>query len=237
VLFVQDNSYSISDYAIQLYAVLQQVGPAMEAVVRSACSYHVGVVTTLPESNNPVECRTLGDLSRVDNFGTPCEVDNGIFVTEQDVQGPVTLAEPILCLLTSSTQPDDTEQPMAAMLAALEPERSAAGGCNEGFRRPGVPLLVAVISDVDDSVSPGDPTTWHDQLLTLVDGTDELGMVAVIPPSSPSDGGACGASAPRLHDFVDQFLPTHNASLNICAPEPEAFQVGAESVGAALCPE
>jgi len=243
VLFVQDNSYSITDYTVQLFPVLQQAGPAIQAVVERACSYHVGVVTSLPEKNNPTQCRTLGDLSRVNNLGQACGVQNGIYITEQDIHAQQNFSQLILCLLTSETQPDGTEQPMAAMFAALDPTRSAAGGCNEGFRRPGVPLLIALITDADDTVSdvdgtpgPDPPSAWHDRLLSMAGNAQSLGIVAVIGPSSVQDGGECAAHAPRLHDFVDQFLPTYNVALSICNPDPQAFEIGSKGVGDALCP-
>ena len=70
----------------------------------------------------------------------------------------------------------------------------------------------------------------------MTGGADQVGIAAVIGPSAAQDGGACQAHAPRLHDFVDQFLPTYNAALSICDPDPQAFELGAEGVGQALCP-
>ena len=241
VLIVIDNSYSILDHYQLLLPLFADVGPTILGVVGRACSYHVGVVPLTPEVNpSPPSCNTLGDLSRVDYQGNLCDLDNGIYITEKDVEH---FATSMNCLVTEETRPDGTERALEAVFDVLDGARNAPGGCNDGFYRPDAPLLVVLITDSDDVLSDVDgvdggldpPAAWYDKLVQMKGGNRNLvAIVGVLSPSSASDAGC--DNAPRLHDFLDACLSTNRGSINICAPDPVAFANAADGIGQAICP-
>jgi len=109
------------------------------------------------------------------------------------------------------------ELTMAGMLAALGPGMVGPGGCNEGFlRQEDAVLVVTFISDEeDDGDSPGDPQSWHSDLLALKNGNETavvvLGLLgdtslpnAVCPPDS-IPGSTGGEYSPRLIEFVESW--------------------------------
>ncbi len=108
------------------------------------------------------------------------------------------------------------ELTMAGMLAAVSDELVGPGGCNEGFLRDDAVLVVTFISDEEDAGdSPGDPASWHAELLARKGGNETavvvLGLLgdtslpgAVCPPDSvPGANG--GEYSPRLIEFVESW--------------------------------
>ncbi len=125
------------------------------------------------------------------------------------------------------------ELTMEGMLNAVSPAMVGAGGCNEGFLRDDAVLVVTFISDEEDSGdSPGDPTSWHDDLLALKNGNETaivvLGLLgdtslpmAVCPPDSvPGSNG--GEYSPRLIEFVESF-GDRGLWGSVCAPDYSPF--------------
>jgi hypothetical protein len=125
------------------------------------------------------------------------------------------------------------ELTMEGMLTAVSPALVNAGGCNEGFLRDDAVLVVTFISDEEDFMdSPGDPSSWHDDLLALKNGNETavvvLGLLgdttlpmAVCPPDSvPGSNG--GEYSPRLIEFVDSF-GARGLWGSVCEPDYAPF--------------
>lgn len=125
------------------------------------------------------------------------------------------------------------ELTMAGMLAAVSDDLVGPGGCNEGFLRDDAVLVVTFISDEeDDGDSPGDPASWHAELLARKGGNETavvvLGLLgdtslpgAVCPPDSmPGSNG--GEYSPRLIEFVESW-GDRGLWGSVCAPDYGPF--------------
>jgi hypothetical protein len=110
-----------------------------EEFLTSSCDYHVGLVTTTLQTENPAGCQNLGDLSVVDAnhegaSAPPRGLENGRHVTKADEES---FRERFQCLLRAGTEaPDTDESPLSAMFSALypaleQPTQSANGGLAE----------------------------------------------------------------------------------------------------------
>jgi hypothetical protein len=125
------------------------------------------------------------------------------------------------------------ELTMGGMLAALAPDMVGPGGCNEGFLRDDAVLVVTFISDEeDDGDSPGDPASWHADLLALKNGNETalavLGLLgdtglqnAVCPPDS-IPGSTGGEYSPRLIAFAESW-GGRGLWGSVCAPDYGPF--------------
>jgi hypothetical protein len=103
-----------------------------------------------------------------------------------------------------------------AMLAAVGPDLTAEGGCNDAFLREDALLLVTFITDEEDDNSAGDPKDWRAALIEAKGGVEEaivvLGLIgdpeqkdAVCSSSGTHNSGAGAEAAPRLREFVESF--------------------------------
>lgn len=247
VLFVQDNSDSIPiDLWSELVYAVVQAGSSITEMLERACSFHVGVVTSTAELNNPSGCQTLGDLSRVDNSGDPCPVANGRFITEADSEN---FQQAMTCLLTSEQRSvNGQETPMEALFAALAPAANAPGGCNEGFLRDGAPLLLVIISDVDDSQSDVDGDQqpdiqqsdtagiWYDELIQIKGSDDLVAAIGILGPAGTPDPSCPAEEVDELRNFVGSFLSSHEAILPICDMSGTKLTDAVDALGDELCP-
>jgi len=233
VLLVIDNSDAIDDLIPPLAPSLLELASTFEALATRVCSMHLGSVTSRPQPQNPPGCDTqLGALSRVNSGDVPCDFANGRFATEED-----DLEDALLCLVNPGTQGLGNERLAEALLAALSPELNAPGACNEGFFRPEAPLLVALISGVEDDDSAGEPATWFADLVALnEDDSSRIASIGMIGPVTAESG--CDAEAsPRLHAFLGEHGLDNQAALNICGVSTVDLKDGAERMAEAVCPQ
>jgi hypothetical protein len=162
-------------------------------------------------------------------------MDNGLFITEADNDdfGPI-----LSCLLSQAIGLDGDERPIDAMFAALDGALNAEDGCNEGFHRPGTPLVTIFVSDVDDENSLDDPDQWFANLMALNNSDDTL--LATVGMLGPSDLTGCPSSVDscaRLRAFVDKHLLSHRATINICDPNTDNLVAAVQQIWQAICPE
>lgn len=241
VLFVVDNSGSMRDDNAQLIPAFANVEDLVSGVIDGPCSYRIGVTTTesAPEFQ-PLRCQQRGALSRA---GAICADPWG-----GDLEHPPWVSElddisTLGCLLAVGTHYDTDEKQLDTLIAAIGPELQGPGGCNEGFMREGVPLIVVLVTDEDDdddsedpaesperTGSGGGPQQWWDQL-TARKPANELGLVllAATNPAGcdwqPSQGGSDGSGAEyaeRILTFLQFFTGAgysdHFRAANLCQP-------------------
>ncbi|MBL4688406.1 MAG: hypothetical protein JKY37_27710, partial [Nannocystaceae bacterium] len=250
ILFVVDNSGSMSDEFSVLIPAISNINALLGPIVADLCSYHIGVTTTEPAPDfQPKACQVRGALSRSGalagkNGCFPNDPDHPAFLTEEDP--PAVLG----CLMTVGQNNDDDEKQLDTVFAALGPELAEPGACNEGFLREGVPLLIVILTDEDDDVdsktedasrtgSAEGPSAWYDAL-TAIKPASELGVVIVAAETKNGDcdpwvflGGSSdgeGAEdATRLRTMLAYFTGSgyddHTAKIDICG-SVEALQEG-----------
>src|SRR5262249_2164080 len=133
---------------------------AIQSTLDSVKEYNVGVVTTDAYfANTQVPgCSVLGGLvTRTGGFSSsnvvcgPADAGNNFMTQDDDLD--VTFA----CAAQVGTEGDGIEQPMQAMINAIDPDGMLAqpGACNEGFIREDALLVLVVITDEYDG--PNDP--------------------------------------------------------------------------------
>jgi hypothetical protein len=209
------------------------VSGTLAEFLEMSCDYHLGVVTSTPQPDNPDPCTTLGDLSRINSSGELCELANGRYITKED-----NLQDDIQCLLQTGTGPwDGMERPIEAMFEAFAPARTDPGGCNEGFLRDDASLLVVVVSSSDDKLSAGLPADWYDQLVLQKGGRREnVSIIEIVDTMGPPNG--CTAEeAKNLEDFGTEALPTHLAITDLCDPDQidDDIENAINTVGPTAC--
>ena len=158
----------------------------------------------------------FGSGRQNDNMGTDCGIaDDRRYI----LNGQADRDDAFACAATAGTVGASLEKMMAAMLDSLSPKQVDAGGCNEGFLRDDAILVVTFITDEEEKVdlgSPGDPTSWYEDLLALKGGDkDSIVMVGIygdvgepggICKELTGGGGTDGAErSPRLKEFVGKF--------------------------------
>jgi hypothetical protein len=178
----------------------------------SACSFGGISCNDIPCDRVPgSECdRTLGAGKVFRSDGTLCMHEEPRFMSDGDPE----LAGTFACVGEVGTFGDGNEQPMAAMLQAVDDELGQ--GCNAGFLRDDAILVVTFITDEEDvNKSPGDPASWHADLVAAKGGNEDALVVLGLfgdtdQPDAvcePFDGeGEDGAEAgPRLREFTTSF--------------------------------
>lgn len=259
VLFVIDNSESMTEDFAVLLPAFTDLDALIGPIVEQYCGYHVGVTTTeVAPDYQPVECQVRGALNQSGALaaGDPCfEGDHPPFLTEDDPLAAIG------CLLAVGQNYDDDEKQVDTMLAALDPSLAVEGGCNEGFRRPGTPLIIVMVTDEDDdddsrtamesvnrTGSDGNPGQWFESLMELEDpnnvgliliAADQVGGCDWVP--DPSDDGSGAEYPARLLTFAQYFtgsgLVSHVEVINMCAEPLEivAQLAGLSTVIEAVC--
>jgi hypothetical protein len=114
------------------------------------------------------------------------------------------LAAAFECVARVGTSGDGYEQPMGAMMGAIDPTTTAQGACNEGFVRDDAILVVTVITDEDElpSTGSGTPDDWKNAVLAAK-GNDENAVAVLGLVFGPPQYGWPA----RLGAFVDAFGP------------------------------
>lgn len=160
------------------------------------------------------------------------------------------LDDAFACASDVGTYGSGNEIPMEVILRATSTDLNEGGGCNDGFLRDDAILVVTFITDEEDDAdgffgSPGDPTTWHADLIANKGGQEEavavLGLFGDndLPDGTcaPLDDGVVGAEpSPRLRQFVDAF-GDRGFFGSVCADDYGQFFADAVSVIDTTCDE
>ena len=232
VLIVIDNTDAIDDFVGDIAPAAFQLISTFEVAAERVCSLHVGAVTSTPQEQNDPPCdNLLGALSSNNASGNSCPLSGGSYATEED-----DLMSSILCLLNPGTDGFGNERLAEALLAATSPELNAPGACNDGFFRPEAPLLIVVVSSVEDDDSSGQPTDWFSELVQVNEfDASRIASIGIIGPITTQNG--CDAEAsPRLHAFLAEHNVDNQASANICDVDTMDRKDGAERMIEAVCP-
>jgi hypothetical protein len=241
ILFVIDNSGSMSEEQTSLLASFSGFVDGIQAELATADSYHVGVVTTDAYANNAPGCTGLGSL-----------------VTQTG--GDAALGQDCLPFSSGKRYLDDTEPDLDAKFSciaqvgisgsgdeiqaqsgyeAVQPAINAPGACNDGFIRDDALLVVVIITDEEDTPecipffgclgggSADNPPDWFQRYADAKNGIQEnIVMLALIGTSAQN---ACGADhAVRLIALTNWFF--NGTYGDICAPDYAPFFTDAISV-------
>lgn len=233
ILLMIDERDAVNPYIENLISALLEDAEALTEILDGFCNFHIGVTTTSVVPQNEEPCRALGSLVQP-VAGCTAIAEDRVYVAKGDRIFPA-----LGCLLTP-TIPFDPEtansRPMDALIEALSPKANGPGGCNEGFFRPGAPLLVLLATDIDDTSSVQDPNFWVFSLITLQEGNNDNVVVAGFVPTGAADR-TCGlAPADRLLEFAGLF--PHSEITSICAEGPvltDAYQNIFEALVPAAC--
>ncbi len=240
LLFVIDNSGSMADEQANLAASFPAFISGIRSELADTNGYNVGVISTdsyigdltcPPLQDGTLITRTAG----IDASNMVCDpFDSGArYMIETD-----DLETKFGCVAKIGTSGDGNERTMGALSAALSPNLTGAGKCNEGFIRDDALLVVVIITDEEDDHevdgcmqdpqpgSPGDPAGWF-QAVIAAKGGDESKVVVlslVGPAEQPQcpaldkcNGGIDGAEiATRIIEFTNMF--TYGFVGPICEP-------------------
>lgn len=198
-LFIIDNSSSMGAYQTNLVNNFPGFINGIQGVLDNTDSYHVGVVTTDPYTFNVAGCNDISSLVvQTGGFNSSNMVcgpfaDGENYMTEND-----DLEDAFSCAASVGTAGSGNEQPMLALIEAVQGVEAGPGGCNEGFLRDDSLLVVVNIGDEFDN-SPGTPMTWYDDVVAARSGIPEnVVMVSIIDgPAATAACGGFGASADR----------------------------------------
>jgi hypothetical protein len=214
--------------------------------------FHIMVV----DSDGVIDAAGGGDVADAGSLATRCDAVlgagrrlNGASGEECQLlpgQRYLTVGQPAFdsafeCLATVGTQGNDREQQAGALLSATSSELNDPGGCNEGFLRRDAILVVTIITNTDDAVSPDDPPVWYDELVARKNGNEaSIVMLGFFPGGGagafqPNTAGlACNIfavinRAPRLESLVDRF--SHRSVASVCqASYAPAFEAAVSSI-------
>ncbi|RLB58684.1 MAG: hypothetical protein DRI90_16440 [Deltaproteobacteria bacterium] len=143
--------------------------------------------------------------------------------------------------MTMGLQSDGDERPIEALFAALNDDINGPGDCNEGFHRPGAPLVTVFISDVDD-VSSFDgltsPPQWFSDLVAIKGDASLLATAGLLGPISLPDPSCPGTvdSGTNLRAFIEEHQLDRRAILNICEPSANNLEAAVQQIFGAVCP-
>jgi hypothetical protein len=233
VLFVIDNSGSMSDNQDQLIASFPGFVAGMQGALEFAESYHIGVVSSSNYPQNGTACWQYGHLI-TQTVDAPMSSDavcgpftsGSSFIDETEPD----LAAKFACIAKVGTGGDSEEQPVRSLLDALKPGNNQPGACNDGFSRLDSLLVIVIITDEDDVLeecgpddfpcfptgTEGTPEEWHDEVLTYKANLPE--NVVVVSIIARELDNPCGAvPAARLMSFTNDFAQNGHIG-DICAP-------------------
>lgn len=233
-LFVIDNSLSMTFAQANLRSsfegFLRVIGEEVDAD-----DFHIMVVDTddLEDDDERADdgsdrCRDVLGAGRRSNGSTGADcglpgTDRFITLDQPD------LIETFSCMATVGAFGDNDEQPIGAMLAANSDAQSDAQGCNAGFARRDAVLVVTLITNDEDDVTPGAPPDWLRLLLEQKGGEqDALVVLGLFGGRSLLDSTSnlgCRFSslgeAPKLRQFVAGLA--HGAVASVCSDDYSPF--------------
>lgn len=214
VLFVIDNSSSMAKQQGRLLASFPGFIDGIRNTVEDVDSFHIGVVTSDAYAHNSAGCKGLGDL--VTKTGGPDSSDaycgpmlaDQRFATESD-----DLEQAFPCVAKVGTDGAGEERPISAAVAALDPDKLAPGGCNEGFLRDEAILVLVVVTDdppfakdPDDAhLGDADIEGWHDAIVAAKHGNEAATVVIGFIPYEEVWCMSIHIESPNLIDFVSSF--------------------------------
>ncbi len=147
VLYVLDRSASMADQRVTAPMAGRWLGALLEGV-GAAPDLRLAVVTSDLGGVGVPGCGVGGDRARFE-AGTRCGLDDN-FIRWDRRRGernfPGGLVEATECLFDRPPSTCPLSQPLAAALRALD----GSNPQNDGFRRPGAELLIALVTDSDD---------------------------------------------------------------------------------------
>lgn len=246
ILFVVDNSGSMSDDQEKLVLEISSFVSNLTSLGIGENSMHIGVVSTDNYLGNPEECASLGALVTRTSSGYPEYLENICgpysegynFMTEMD-----DLEKSFTCSALLGSNGSSSERQMEALIQALKPTpeetmspfESRQDYCNEGFHRrastnidgtdyPGAGLVVIIITDEDDLGSPGEPVDWIEQIKWLRRPINSLSpgnlentaFLALL-----SDGCNDYSDSERIKGFLEMVPVSHIGS--ICTDDYSDF--------------
>lgn len=230
LLFVIDNSISMADDQAKLIAAFPGFAAAVRSELADVDDYHVGVITSSPHNHSePASCRELGDLTNVsyrlnEDFSstvTPC----GPYASgDRYMSAADDLETKFSCTAAVGDGGSSIETMADAMLAALQPDKNAAGGCNEGFLREDALLVLVLLADEDDEWSAGGPQQWADAVVSAKGGY--ANNVVVLSLLWQQEDAACSVSVSEsdgeaLTAFTERFEQGFVGSL--CSADYASF--------------
>lgn len=248
LVFVIDNSESMSGEQANLIASFPGFIDAMQQTLADADSYHIGITTTDDNSSNMAGCRTDGTLVTATAGENSSNQQCGPYLEGSYMTDLDDLDSTFSCAAQVGTGGIPFERPMDTLRAAVGPTHQGPGGCNEGFIRDDALLVAVIITDEEDHLqseviqngSEGEPADWFSDLVALKGGIEEnivvLSLVGTPAPNAcPVNGGDHeGAEvAARIIEFTNLF--THGSVGDVCAASYEGFFLEAISVIDVAC--
>jgi len=160
-----------------------------------------------------------------DAANRPCELFGG---NRYIVSGEPKLADALECIAKVGV--GGGIPPMGdALIAALDPEINAEGGCNAGFLRGDALLVVTMISNVYDEESTSWPYQQYNAILAAKKDPNAVVMLGIVPHALEEGAqelpGCAYDSHPvnkgKLRDLIDRF--PNRAYGDTCAPSYAPF--------------
>ena len=223
-----------SQWLIPLSNSLPDLFARFEDVFSGVCSYHFGIANAeqMPQSNSD-DCQFPGALIQ----RNPSCADGDLpYYTNDDGSTPEDAFTALQCtLINQGFGGDDDERMIDAMLGALNPDNSAEGACNAGFRRPGANLAILYISDENDPTPSEEQDTAAELFISYVEPTDVVFIAVVGDPANEepecqwvpdAEDDGTGAETPSaLNGFLAlSGIPiSQQARIDICETTTYAF--------------
>ncbi|MEM7152859.1 MAG: hypothetical protein AAF799_08450 [Myxococcota bacterium] len=239
-LFVVDNSFSMNEHQEQIAAAVPGFIDAIEGSLKNedAESFHVGVITSDAYLHNDPTCNTIGDLvTQTEDHGVCGPFAEGYrFATEQDDLDAV-----FPCMARVGVGPT-TEQPVTALIEALDEDRNGPGGCNEDFLRDDAILVVVILSDdtgfgkhtFPPDAALDDISHWRPSVLAAKQGNPDavvvMGFVNVDLGVAPCiEFGGEFTESQNFIDFIESFGEQGILS-SVCHDYAQVFADAVESI-------
>ncbi|MBX3192134.1 MAG: VWA domain-containing protein [Labilithrix sp.] len=186
ILFVVDNSGSMSDKQARLAASFPGFAAAIQSRLSGAKSVQVGVIASSAYYGSAPGSCLIKATSGPESTKATCLTDTPWL----DSRDP-SFASRFACVAKVGAGGDNDEIPMKNLLGAIDAKNVAPSGCNAGFLRPDALLVVVMISDEDDvreadcdatmfqgtCGSGGTPEDWAKKVVAAKGGHPENVMV------------------------------------------------------------
>lgn len=231
VLFVVDDSSTMTEEQVRLSAAAPNFIAAMRAKLPDVAVVHIGVIST--------DSPALGvSAGRCGPF-----VGGLDFMTQDD-----NLSLSLGCAAQVGVVGSPDERPMEMLLAAVDDLANEPGGLNSGFVRKPALLVAVIVTDEEDDHefdpawgSEGDPADWFAGLTAIKDGyAEDIVVLSLIGTPAPNacppfqwDGKTGAEPAARISGFTAMF-PFGRVG-DACAPSYDAFLLDAVPVVAEAC--
>jgi hypothetical protein len=178
------------------------------------CDYVSGAGVTMPANFN-------ASNKRCSLYG-----DNRYIIKDEP-----NLDETFQCIATLGGGPK-TPVGMWTLMDALQPEMLSEGGCNAGFLRDEALLVVVFLHSHNDQLSPGNPQSWWEFLLSKKNANPEAIVALMVSTDVGMPGAICDGinyDELRLHTFANTV--THGRFLSVCTPSYlEFLEQGADLI-------